>query len=823
MTTWFILGFFLVTFVTVYLTPRLVIWTATLLIYLGLVYYGFWANISHPTFMIMVIIYLVIAVFFNIKPLRYCLTKIIYLKAKKIIPAISQTESLALNAGDPWYEKEIFNGKPNFNLLHNSRKFILSKEEQSFLDNETTQLCSMIDEWQVTHIEKDLPVAVWNFLREKKFFGLIIKKEYGGMGFSAAAHSEIVMKVATRSVSAAVTVMVPNSLGPGELLHHYGTLEQKNYYLPRLAQGVEIPCFALTGPTAGSDAASITDSGVVAYGEHNGQKVLGIKLSAVNKRYITLAPIATLVGLAVKLKDPDNLLAGVGSAGITCILLPHDHPGLEIGNRLLPLSQVFMNGTVRIKESFIPIDWIIGGQVMAGNGWKMLVECLAIGRSISLPACGTANALFSTVMTSAYAAVREQFRVAIGNFEGVQEQLAKMGGLAYMMNATRQFTVCSVDAGIKPAVASAISKYHLTESGRVVLNAAMDIHAGRGIIMGPNNYLASAYEGVPIGITVEGANIMTRNLLIYGQGMMQCHPYLRTIYESLMVANGFKTFDKAVFGFVGSAFHNIIRALWHSFTCGVVAKGYKKSKFNQYYKRISRISSAFAFVSDAAIVFLGGELKRKERISARLGDAMSYLYMACSTLKYFKDNSERVSDEIFVRWGVEYCLFNAQNALLDTLNNFRVPLVGSILKVIVFPYGAQYKKPADKLEYYLAQALLANCETRKVFKSMCYVPDVASDLVGRVEYAYHAVLNTYPIKAKIQKAIRAKQLAHGNPVTVAQTAQQIGVITEAELDILKHAAKLTDEVIQVDEFAPYELGPKNAHPQWQANLKAMSI
>ncbi|MBP9743133.1 MAG: acyl-CoA dehydrogenase [Burkholderiales bacterium] len=820
MTTAFILGFFITTFITVYFTPRLIIWTMAMLIYMGLVYYGLLGTISHLAFIITAIFYLFIAVFFNIKPLRYSLSKIIYLKAKKIIPAISETEKLALNAGDPWYEKEIFNGKPNFNLLHNSRKFSLSQEEQSFLDNETAQLCSMINEWQVTHIEKDLSVSVWNFLREKRFFGLIIKKEYGGRGFSAAAHSEIVMKVATRSVSAAVTVMVPNSLGPGELLHHYGTLEQKNYYLPRLAQGIEIPCFALTGPTAGSDAASLTDKGVVAYGEYNGQQVLGIKLSAVNKRYITLAPIATLVGLAVRLEDPDNLLAGVGHAGITCVLLPHDHPGLEIGNRLLPLNQVFMNGTVRIKESFIPIDWIIGGQAMAGNGWKMLVECLAIGRSISLPACGTANALFSTVITSAYSAVREQFRVAIGNFEGVQEQLAKMGGLAYMMNATRQFTVCSVDAGIKPAVASAISKYHLTENGRIVLNAAMDIHAGRGIIMGPNNYLASAYEGVPIGITVEGANIMTRNLLIYGQGMMQCHPYLRTIYESLTADNSFKIFDKAIFGFVGSVFHNIIYALWHSFTCGVTANGYKKSKFNQYYKKISRLSSALAFISDSAIILLGGELKRKERISARLGDAMSYLYMACSILKYFKDNGERVADEVFVKWGIEHCLFNAQNALLDTLNNFRVPLVGCILKIIVFPYGAQYKKPSDKLEYYLSQALLANCETRKVFKAMCYVSDLENDLVGRVEYAYRAILDTYPIKAKIQKAIRAKQLAHGNSVTVAQTAQQMGIITEAELAILKHAIKLADEVIQVDEFAPYELGPKNAHPQWQAGSKA---
>ena len=819
MTTWFVLGYFVLTLVLVYFTPRLIVWTLAMLAYLVLSHVVFSEHISMVAFVFLSIIYVAVAVFFNIKPLRYFLSKPVYFKAKTLIPGISETEKLALDAGDPWYEKEIFRGMPDYDVLHNTRKFTLTDEEKSYLNNETSQLCDMINEWTVTHVDKDLPVSVWNFIREKGFFGLVIKKEYGGKGFSAAAHSEIVMKIATRSVSAAVTVMVPNSLGPGELLYHYGTKEQKDYYLPRLAVGTEIPCFALTGDTAGSDATSIPDKGTVCYGEYKGQKVLGIRLTKVNKRYITLAPIATLVGLAFKLDDPENLLGGTGRVGITCALLPHDHEGLEIGNRLFPLNQVFMNGTVRVKESFIPMDWVIGGQAMAGEGWRMLVECLSIGRSISLPACGTANALLSTVTTSAYAAIREQFKVAIGNFEGVEDHLAKMGGLTYMMNATRQFTVGSVDEGIKPAVASAISKYHLTENGRTVLNSAMDIHAGRGIIMGPNNYLARSYQGIPIGITVEGANIMTRNLLIYGQGMMQCHPYLRTIYESLMGDNGFKEFDNALFGFVGYATQVKIRAVFQAFTCGGFARGYSDSKYNSYYKKITRMSSAFAMVSNSAIIFIGGELKLKERISARLGDAMSYLYMACATLKYFKDNGERPSDEIFVQWTLEHCLYSAQTALLEVMDNFGVSCVGCVLKAMLFPYGKPYKKPSDKLEHQLSQNLLNDSVTREAFKAMCHIPERSDDPIGRVELAYQEVLHTVPIKAKIQKAVKAKQLAKGSVAKLAPKAKELGIITDDELQILANAAKMVNQVIQVDEFGPFELGPKNAHPDWKPVAK----
>lgn len=812
MTALFVLGFVLLSCFVLYFTSKLIVWSLTLLFYLLLIHH-LHLEINPNIFSTFTIIYIVL-VLFNFKLLREKLiTKFIFIKAKNILPKISETEQLALNAGDTWFEKDIFQGKPNFNTLHNLKKFELTEEEKKFIENETRELCGMIDDWEITYNERDLPIKVWNFMREKKFFGLVIAKEYGGLGFSAAAHSDIVMKVATRSISAAVTVMVPNSLGPGELLQHYGTDEQKNYYLPRLAIGDEIPCFALTGPTAGSDATSIPDEGIVTIGQYNGESVLGIKLKNINKRYITLAPVATLIGLAFKLKDPDGLLNGVGNEGITCVMVPRDHIGIEADNRLLPLDQCFMNGVVRVKETFIPISWIIGGQKMAGEGWRMLVECLSIGRSISLPACGTASSLVAAITSSAYSLVREQFKVAIGSFEGIEDKLAKIGGIAYMLNATRQFTVSAVDAGIKPSVASAIAKYHLTENGREAITHAMDIHAGRGIIMGPNNYLARGYQGSPIGITVEGANIMTRNLMIFGQGAMRCHPFIRQEYESLMSATGLKKFDHAMFGHIGYILQNTIRAILNSLTFGLLAKGYH-SKFNCYYKKISRLSSYFSFVNDIALITLGGELKRRERISARLGDVMSYLYMACATLKYYEDNSKKSSDDIFVKWVLDHCIFNAQNALIDSLDNFIMSKVGKIIKFLLFPLGKSYKAPSDKLEHQLSVALLNNSETREGFKNVACIIETNEDPIGRVELAFKATLNALPVKQKIWQAIKKHQLPKVNTYNLAQRALEIGVINNTEYEQLELSYKLTNEVIQVDEFASFELGPKNAHPSW---------
>lgn len=810
----FILTLLIVSAVVFYIKPKVLVWSlamlATFVVFYSFINHGVCAYFYWPVACVVA----VIAIVGNVKFIRALLFKPIYNAAKKVLPSISETEALALNAGDSWWEKDVFQGQPDYDKLHSLRNFQLTDEEQQFLDNETTQLCQMVDDWKITHEDRDLPANVWNFIREKGFFGLVIKKEYGGKGFSAAAHSEVVLCLATRSTSVGVTVMVPNSLGPGELLYHYGTEEQKNYYLPRLAIGEEIPCFALTGPTAGSDATSIPDSGIVCMGEYNGKHCLGIRLTEVNKRYITLAPVATLVGLAFNLKDPDGLLQGKGRTGITCALLPHDHKGLEIGKRLLPLNQAFMNGTVRVADSFIPIEWVIGGQQMCGEGWRMLVECLSIGRSISLPTCATANALMSIVTTSAYSLVREQFKVPIASFEGVEEGLAKMAGTTYMMNATRHLTVAAVDAGVKPSVASAIVKYHLTEEGRKVMNWAMDIHAGRAIIMGPSNYLARTYQGTPVAITVEGANIMTRNLLIFGQGVMRCHPYLRTIYESLMGKDGFNDFDAAIMGNIGYSVQNRVRGVFHGFTAGAFAAGYSSSRYNSYYKSLTRLSSAYAFVGDASIAILNGSLKVRERLSARLGDVMSYLYMASGVLKYAKNRGEITDDELYVQWAIEYCLFSAQNALFDTLDNFPTRKIATVMKFILFPYGKPFKAPNDKLEHALTKELMADGNTRKEFKQYIPMQMNMSDVLGRMELTYQTVLSASPIKAKIMRAVKTKQLPKVSVLKNMTKALELAVITQAEYEILEKAYDYVSQVIQVDEFDDYELGPKNAHPEW---------
>lgn len=741
----------------------------------------------------------------------------IYKIAKKATPVISQTEQTALNAGDNWFEQDIFQGKPDFNKLHSLKKFELTAEEKSFLENETTRLCEMLDDWQINYQQKDLSIEAWDFIRTKGFLGLVISKNYGGKGFSAAAHSEIVMKLATKSVTAAITVMVPNSLGPGELLIHYGTDEQKDHYLPRLATGQEIPCFALTGPKAGSDATSLPDYGVVCYEDFNGQKTLGINLKNINKRYITLAPIATLIGLAFQLQDPDNLLDGSGKEGITCVLLPYNYKGLEIGRRGFPLGQAFMNGYIKAKDIFIPIDRIIGGQKMAGEGWRMLVECLSIGRAISLPACGTANTLMSTVITSAYASVREQFKVPIAQFEGIQEKLAEIAGLAYIANATRQFTVAAVDSGIRPSVSSAIAKYHITEMGRITINNAMDIHGGRAIIMGPNNYLAIPYMATPIGITVEGANIMTRNLMIFGQGVMKCHPYIRDEIERLMNDDEEQFISNLKSHFKYMAL-NGTRTLWYGLSGGFTAPSYH-SKFKRYYRYISHMSTAYSYVNDISITVLGAGLKRKERLSARLGDIMSYLYMAVAVLKYYKDTGEPQSDDIFVDWSVQHCLYQAQQAMLDLFRNFPNRLFATKMKLFVFPYGKKFRRPSDKLETQICKSLVSNSATRQSMKNKCYIPSDDNDPIGRVENAYLASLATHTIKKKITDAIKVDKLPKTNWSNCIDAAIENKIISQREANTVKEMLTKVDNIIQTDEFDDYALGPKNAHPEWQKNAE----
>src|SRR5690554_2750146 len=574
-----------------------------------------------------------------ITPLRRSLFTSPILKTfRKIMPEMSETESDALEAGTVWWEGDVFRGAPDWKKLHSIPAPGLTAEEQAFLDGPCEEVCKMTSDWEATHELADLPEHVWQFLKDNKFFAMIIKKEYGGLEFSAYAQSRVLQKLAGVSTILASTVGVPNSLGPGELLQHYGTSEQKDYYLPRLAAGEEIPCFALTSPEAGSDAGSIPDTGVICKGMWEGNEIVGIRLNF-NKRYITLAPVATVIGLAFKLYDPEHLLGDQEDIGITAALIPRDTKGVEVGRRHFPLNVPFQNGPVRGQDVFVPLDYIIGGPQMAGKGWRMLVECLSVGRAITLPSNSAGGVKSIALATGAYAYIRRQFRLPIGKMEGVQEALARIGGNAYLMDAVTSFSTKGIDLGEKPSVISAIAKYHMTERLRSCVDDAMDIHGGKGICLGPSNYLGRGYQGVPVAITVEGANILTRNLMIYGQGAIRCHPYVleEMLASAETTRHGLNRFDKALWGHIGFGMSNFIRSLYFGLGGWHFSNAPFKDSTAIYYKQMNRFSANLALLSDVAMATLGGSLKRKQRISARLGDMLSYLFIASATLKRFDD------------------------------------------------------------------------------------------------------------------------------------------------------------------------------------------
>lgn len=720
-----------------------------------------------------------------------------------VMPRISETELVALNAGDTWWEAQMFRGKPDWDKLKALPLSQLNAEESDFLEHEVDELCRMLNDWKAVYQDKDLPPEVWQFIRDKGFFGLVISKAYGGKGFSAAAHSAVVMKIATRSLAAAVTVMVPNSLGPGELLHHYGSDEQKQRFLPALAAGKEIPCFALTGPEAGSDATAIPDKGIVCKELFNGVETLGMRLT-LNKRYITLAPVATLVGLAIHLYDPDHLLGANSDVGITVCLVPSDHPGLEIGERHIPLDQVFMNGPIRGKDVFVPLDWVIGGPGMVGQGWRMLVECLSIGRSISLPALSAANGALSFCMTGAYVAIREQFKLPIGKFEGIEEALARIGGFTYMLEACRLLTLTAVDNHIKPATASAIAKYHMTELGRHIVNAAMDIHAGRGIIMGPRNYLGRAYQGVPISITVEGANILTRNLIIFGQGAMSCHPYVRKEFEAKQMQDtqlGLRLFDKALFGHLAYFSKNLLRNIGLRLSAGYVLQ-LPSGPLHPYYRQLSRLSARYAVIADLALMILGGDLKRRERFSARLGDVMSYLYIASAVIKYYETQQMPKEEWSFVEWALQYCLHTAGQALTDAIANFPIPLWRPLLRLLVQLRGNIYRLPNDKLDHEVSQAMQRDTALRNRLKRQCFIPKQANDALGRMEAAFHAMLTAEPALIKLKNAVReGKVNPYISRIEQIEQAFSRGVLSQLECNLLLEAEQMRSDAIQVDSFS----------------------
>ncbi len=728
---------------------------------------------------------------------------------RRVMPAMSSTEREALHAGNVWWDGELFSGQPEWQRLLEQPEPQLTEQEQAFIDGPVERLCKMLDDWQITHHDMDLPEAVWSFIKQSGLFGMIIPRAYGGLEFSALAHSTIVMKISSRSIAAAVTVMVPNSLGPAKLLLHYGTQTQKDRYLRRLAKGEEIPCFALTGPDAGSDAGAIPDNGVVTKGEFNGQQILGIRLNW-EKRYITLGPVATLIGLAFKLYDPDHLLGSDTSLGITVALIPSETKGVEIGQRHMPLNIPFQNGPIRGKDVFIPLDWVIGEQSGIGQGWRMLVESLSEGRGISLPALATGAGKAASRYTGTYAAVRRQFGQPIGNFEGVEEALSRIAGITYQMDSARLLTVSALDSGEKPSVISAIVKYHLTERYRQVVNDAMDIQGGSGICLGPRNLIGRVYQAIPIAITVEGANILTRSMIIFGQGAIRCHPYILQEFSAAHEKewkHALSTFDKALFGHIGFLVTNLARTFWLGITHGRLSVRPVKGVAGHYFQQLNWMSAAFALSADLALMTLGGALKRKERLSARLGDLLSELYIASATLKHFIDEHQRYADIPLLQWAMEDSLYRMQEAFIGIFRNLPFRPLAWIVRLLAFPTGLPYHKPSDRLDHAVAGTILQPGEARTRLTTGIFLSNDLHEPVARLDQALQAAVASAPIEKTLRQARRAGQIRPGTNEVMVAEAVEIGIITESDAQLVLETQRLRDQVIQVDAFD--SLSPTN--------------
>jgi acyl-CoA dehydrogenase len=756
------------------------------------------------------LIFLGMAIPLNVKAWRYrFLSKPILTLYRDMMPAMSRTEREAIAAGTVTWEGDLFRGNPNWKKLLNIPPAKLSEEEQAFIDGPVEILCSMIKDWDITHNRADLPPEMWKFIKEQGFFGLIIPKEYGGKAFSAYAHSQILVKISGLSITVSTTVAVPNSLGPAELLLHYGTEEQKQYYLPRLASGEEVPCFALTSPDAGSDASSMTDHGIVCWGEHEGKQTLGIRLNW-NKRYITLAPIATVIGLAFKLYDPDHLLGTKEEIGITCALIPRNTRGISIGRRHFPINTPFQNGPIYGNDVFIPVDWIIGGAKKAGKGWVMLMECLASGRGITLPSSAVGGAKVMSYTAGAYARIRRQFNQPIGRFEGVEEALARIAAYTCIMDAARTFVTSFINSGEKPAIASAIVKYHTTELGRKVACDGMDIHGGKGICLGPNNYLARGYESTPIGITVEGANILTRSMIIFGQGAMRCHPYVYKEIEAAHLQNpqeALVEFDNVVTKHIAFGISNVVRSMLLALTSSRIVCA-PKAKTKRYFQHMTRFCSAFALITDVSMLTLGGNLKRKESISARLGDILSYLYLLSAVLKQYHDGKEPADDLPVIRYASRYCLFQIQESFNDLLDNFPNRWLGLLLRVLIFPLGRHFYKPSDKLTQQVAQLITSPTETRLRLAAGAFVSPYPENLLANIQDAFLKCIEAEPVEKIIKKAKHDEEIEGYTLLEQAQSALQKQIITEEQFDVFKQACDARGIVIAVDDFTTEELAIK---------------
>ncbi len=792
----------------VYLAYRrlpLLVYTLTFTVLLGA-----YVLLGRPTGIWQGILWLLLTLLWllNLRPLRKALISRRFLKTYlRLLPVMSDTERAGLEAGTVWWDGELFSGNPDWDKLRANPPAKLSEEEQAFLDGPCEQLCRMVDDFDVTHRRVDLSPETWQFLKSQGFFAMIIPKRYGGLEFSAYAHSSVLVKLASRSVTLASTVAVPNSLGPAELLNHYGTEEQKNFWLPRLASGEEIPCFALTGPRVGSDAGAMPDTGVVCRGIYQGREIVGLKLNF-SKRYITLAPVATVVGLAFRMLDPERLLGGATDIGITCALLPRDTPGIEIGRRHFPLNIPFQNGPLQGRDVFVPLDSIIGGVAMAGQGWRMLVEQLSVGRCISLPGNATGGALAGVYATGAYARIRRQFNMPVGRFEGVEQVIARMVAHAFIMNAARSVTTAAIDAGARPAVPAGILKAHVTELGRRVANDAMDVHGGKGIMLGPRNYLGRCYQSIPIAITVEGANILTRNLIIFGQGAIRCHPFV--LKEMAAARNpdrkrGVDEFDRALFAHIGFAISNTARAFVLALTFARFTRVPGSGPVRRYYQHIERFSASFALLTDVAMLTLGGYLKKKESLSARLGDVLSSMYLASMVLKQYEDEGSPPEELPIVEWACRDLLYQAQEQLHGVLRNFPVRWIAVLMRICIFPRGRTYFAPADRLGRDVAALVLTDTATRHRLGRAIYCNDDGNPL-RQLQQALELAERAEQIDKRIRvEGVRTGRITALDPPGQTAAALQLGLISGTEAAFLRDYDQRVMDIVNVDDFAPDEL------------------
>ena len=759
-------------------------------------------------FIVLLGIITTLAILTNIKGLRRNrISKPFFEIFKKMLPALSETEREAIDAGTVWWDGELFSGDPDWKSLISIEKPELSQEEKDFIEGPVTELCRMADAWKINHDWNVIPDHINQYILDNGFLGMIIPKQYGGLNLSAMAQSEVLIKLSNSGGAITYLVAVPNSLGPGELLIKYGTEEQKNHYLPRLASGKEIPCFALTSPLAGSDATSIPDTGVVCKGMWEGKEIIGMRMNF-SKRYITLSSIATLVGLAFKLQDPDHLIGDIDNYGITCALLPRDTEGMSLSRRHLPIGDAFLNGPIQGEDVFVPLDYIIGGTDMAGKGWRMLVNCLSVGRCITLPSGGAAFAKRAILGTTAYASLRKQFGMQLKNFEGIQKPLARMAGLGYIINAARIHTIQSVDNGEKPSVPSAIIKYHCTEMSRQCVIDAMDIHGGKAVMKGPKNYIASSYESVPVAITVEGANILTRNLMIFGQGATRSHPYVLKEMELGQQDSSdevIEAFDDVLFKHIGYSITNAVRALSYAMTGSRISSNPGNARLAPYYGQLSRFSAAFALIADVSMLSLQSKLKFMEMLSARMGDLLSNLYLASMVIKHYENDGCPEEDFPIVQWALEYLIHDYQKAFSGIVQNYPNRLLAGLLKVVVFPLGMHFNPPSDELEKKMVAVITQNNATRDRLSAGLYLEDGDNNPLAHVNAVFLESLGLEPLHDKIRQAMKDKVLPKLQGLELVMAAHDVGVISDTEANQLKSFDEHLMSVIHVDDFEEDEL------------------